>query len=136
KKLVQENNIPCIAAYGDLYSVDQLYPKTDYRQLFQMFPPDIWGIELALEEYAKNDRGYSKFAYLGDNTAVGAQGKRLVGDTLAKIGYHLSSAEQYNVGDVDMTAQLSRAAQGHPHVQLIWGIAGDTAHALESMKRL
>src|SRR5207253_1672507 len=52
KKLLQQYNMPAIAAYGDLASVDQLYPKTDYRQLFQMFPPDIWGIELALEEYS------------------------------------------------------------------------------------
>lgn len=136
KKLIQQFNIPAIAAYGDLFSVGQLWPQTDYRQLFQMFPPDVWGIELALEEYARRDRGYSKFAYLGDNTAVGAQGKRLIGETLAKLGLRLSSAEQYNVGDVDMTAQLSRAGQGRPHVQLVWGIAGDTAHALESLKRL
>ncbi|MCA1832544.1 MAG: ABC transporter substrate-binding protein [Actinomycetota bacterium] len=136
KKLAQQYNIPCIAAYGDLYSVDQLYPKTDYKQLFQMFPPDVWGIEIMLEEYATKDRGYKTFGYLGDNTAVGAQGKRLIGETLAKLGLHLSSAEQYNVGDVDMTAQLSRAAGGKPNVQLIWGIAGDTAHALESLQRL
>jgi branched-chain amino acid transport system substrate-binding protein len=136
KKLVQQFNIPCIAAYGDLYSVNQLFPQTDYRQLFQMFPPDIWGIEIALGEYAKLDRGYTKFAYLGDNTAVGAQGKRLCTDVIAKNGLQLVNAEQYNVGDVDMTAQLSRAQGGRPHVQLIWGIAGDTAHALESLKRL
>ncbi len=136
KKLIQQYNIPCIAAYGDLYSVDQLYPRTDYKQLFQMFPPDKWGIEIALEEYATQDRGYRTFGYLGDNTAVGAQGKRLVGETLSRLGLSLSSSEQYNVGDVDMTAQLSRAQARRPNVQLIWGIAGDTAHALESLKRL
>jgi branched-chain amino acid transport system substrate-binding protein len=136
KKLVQQFNIPCIAAYGDLYSVGQLYPQTDYRQLFQMFPPDVWGIELAIGEYAKQDRGYTSFAYLGDNTAVGAQGKRLCAETIAKNGLRLVSSEQYNVGDVDMTAQLSRAQSSKPNVQLVWGIAGDTAHALESLKRL
>jgi branched-chain amino acid transport system substrate-binding protein len=136
KRLLAQYNLPAIAAYGDLASVGQLYPKTDYRQLFQMFPPDSWGIELALEEYAIRDRGYSRFAYLGDNTAIGAQGKRLIGEVLARNGKRLLAAEQYNVGDVDMTAQLQRIRGTSCNCLLIWGIAGDTAHALESLKRL
>jgi branched-chain amino acid transport system substrate-binding protein len=136
KRLLQQYNLPAIAAYGDLASVGQLYPRTDYKQLFQMFPPDAWGIELILEEYAIRDRGYTRYAYLGDNTAIGAQGKRLIGETLARNGKRLLAAEQYNVGDVDMTAQLQRIRGTNCQVLLVWGIAGDTAHALESMKRL
>ena len=136
KKILQQYNLPAIAAYGDVASVGQLYPQTNYRQLFQMFPPDIWGIQLVVGEYALQDRGYSKFAYLGDNTAIGAQGKRLIGDELAKHGKHLLAAEQYNVGDVDMTAQLQRIKGTGCNCLLIWGIAGDTAHALESVQRL
>ncbi len=136
KKILQQVNLPAIAAYGDLYSVNQLYPRTDYRQLFQMFPPDVWGIELALEEYATRDRGYSRFAYLGDNTAIGAQGKRLIQEVLARQGKRLAAAEQYNVGDVDMTAQLQRIRGTNCNALLVWGIAGDTAHALENLKRL
>jgi branched-chain amino acid transport system substrate-binding protein len=136
KKLLQQFNIPAIAAYGDLYSVGQLWPKTDYRQLFQMFPPDSWGIELSLQEYATKDRGYKTFAYLGDNTAVGSQGKRLIGETLAGLGINLRAAEQYNVGDVDMSAQLTRIRGTKCQCLLVWGIAGDTAHALENLKRL
>ncbi|GAC1408689.1 MAG: hypothetical protein NVSMB57_00300 [Actinomycetota bacterium] len=136
KKILQQVNLPAIAAFGDLYSVDQLYPKTDYRQLFQMFPPDVWGIELSLEEYAMADRGYSKFAYLGDNTAIGAQGKRLISEVLGRHGKSLLAAEQYNVGDVDMTAQLQRIKGTGCNALLVWGIAGDTAHALENLKRL
>jgi branched-chain amino acid transport system substrate-binding protein len=136
KKLIQQFNLPAIAAYGDLFSVGQLWPKNDYRQLFQMFPPDSWGIELALQEYAIADRGYRRFAYLGDNTAIGSQGKRLIGETLAREGIDLLSAEQYNVGDVDMTAQLTRIRGTRCQCLLIWGIAGDTAHGLENLKRL
>jgi len=136
KKLLQQYNLPAIAAYGDIASVGQLYPQTNYRQMFQMFPPDIWGIDLIVNEYAIADRGYTKFAYLGDNTAIGAQGKRLIGETLAKSGHHLAAAEQYNVGDVDMTAQLQRLRGTGCNALMIWGIAGDTAHALESVKRL
>jgi branched-chain amino acid transport system substrate-binding protein len=136
KKILQQYNLPAIAAYGDVASVGALYPQTNYRQLFQMFPPDVWGIELAVGDYAQKDRGYTKFAYLGDNTAIGSQGKRLIGETLAKSGKRLLAAEQYNVGDVDMTAQLQRIRGTGCQCLLIWGIAGDTAHALESVKRL
>ncbi|MHB8513035.1 MAG: ABC transporter substrate-binding protein [Actinomycetota bacterium] len=136
KKILQQVNLPAIAAFGDLYSVDQLWPKTDYRQLFQMFPPDLWGIELSLEEYALVDRGYSRFAYLGDNTAVGAQGKRLITEVLARHGSSLLATEQYNVGDVDMTAQLQRIKATNCNALLVWGIAGDTAHALENLQSL
>lgn len=136
KKLLQQFNIPAIAAYGDLFSVKQLWPDADYRQLFQMFPPDSWGIELALQEYATRDRGYRRFAYLGDNTAIGSQGKRLIGETLDGLGLDLLGAEQYNVGDVDMSAQLARLRNTDSQALLIWGIAGDTAHALENLKRL
>lgn len=136
KKILQQENVPAIAAFGDLFSVNQLWPKTDYRQLFQMFPPDVWGIELALEEYAIRDRGYTRFAYLGDNTAIGAQGKRLIQEVLARQGKRLLAAEQYNVGDVDMTAQLQRIRNTNCNALLVWGIAGDTAHALENLKRL
>ncbi len=136
KKLLAQYNLPAIAAYGDLASVGQLYPKNNYRQLFQMFPPDQWGIEVMINEYCLADRGYTKFAYLGDNTAIGAQGKRLIGETLAKTGKRLLAAEQYNVGDVDMTAQLQRIKGTGCNALMVWGIAGDTAHALESVKRL
>ena len=136
KKILQQYNLPAIAAYGDVASVGQLYPQTNYRQLFQMFPPDVWGIQLVVGEYGLQDRGYTKFAYLGDNTAIGAQGKRLIGEELAKHGKHLLAAEQYNVGDVDMTAQLQRIKGTGCQCLLIWGIAGDTAHALESVQRL
>jgi branched-chain amino acid transport system substrate-binding protein len=136
KKILQQYNLPAIAAYGDIASVNQLYPQTNYRQLFQMFPPDVWGIELIVGDYALKDRGYSKFAYLGDNTAIGSQGKRLIGEVLAKNGNRLLASEQYNVGDVDMTAQLQRLRGTGCQCLLIWGIAGDTAHALESVKRL
>ncbi|HVE76774.1 MAG TPA: ABC transporter substrate-binding protein, partial [Actinomycetota bacterium] len=135
KQLVQQHNIPTIATYSDLYSAGQLFPDSDYPQVFQIFPPDIWSAEV-LADYAVNDRGYDRFGYIGDATALGKQGRDQMDKALSKHGKRLLRAEQYNVGDVDMTAQLVRIQQTGCQCLVIWGLAGDTAHALQNVKKL
>lgn len=135
KKLVQQYNIPAIACYSDLFSTGNLYPDSDYRQVFQIFPPDIWATEV-LADYAIDDRGYSRFAFIGDNTAIGNQGRRMVELALAARGHDLATAEQYNVGDTDMTAQMLRIRSTGCHAVYLWGLAGDTAHGLQNIEAL
>jgi branched-chain amino acid transport system substrate-binding protein len=135
KKLVQQYNIPAIACYSDLYSTDNLFPRSDYRQVFQIFPPDAWATEV-LADYAISDRGYARFAYIGDNTAIGNQGRRMVERALAQRGGSLATAEQYNVGDTDMTAQMLRIRSTGCHALFLWGLAGDTAHGLQNIEAL
>lgn len=135
KQLVQQHNIPTIATYSDLYSAGQLSPQSDYEQVFQIFPPDIWSAEV-LADYAVKDRGYDRFAYIGDATALGKQGRDQMAKALGAHGKKLLRAEQYNVGDVDMTAQLVRIRETGCQCLVIWGLAGDTAHALQNLKKL
>lgn len=135
KQLVQQHNIPTIATFSDLFSAGQLFPQSDYEQVFQIFPPDIWAAEV-LAEYGVKDRGYDRWAYIGDATALGKQGRDQIDKALAKDGKKLLRAEQYNVGDVDMTAQLVRIQQTGCQALVIWGLAGDTAHALQNLKKL
>ena len=135
KQLVQQHNVPTIATYSDLYSAGQLFPDSDYSQVFQIFPPDIWSAEV-LSDYGVNDRGYDRFAYIGDATALGKQGRDQIAKALAARGKKLLRAEQYNVGDVDMTAQLVRIRESGCQCLVIWGLAGDTAHALQNLKKL
>lgn len=135
KQIVQQHNIPVIATYSDLYSAGQLFPDSDYEQVFQIFPPDIWSAEV-LADYGVSDRGYDRFAYIGDATALGKQGRDQIAKALGARGKRLLRAEQYNVGDVDMTAQLVRIRETGCQCLVIWGLAGDTAHALQNLKKL
>lgn len=135
KQIVQQHNIPTIATFSDLYSAGQLFPDSDYSQVFQIFPPDIWSAEI-LADYGVNDRGYDRFAYIGDATALGKQGLDQMRKALGKHGKSVLRAEQYNVGDVDMTAQLVRIRETGCQCLVIWGLAGDTAHALQNLKKL
>ena len=43
--------MPAIACYSDIFSTGNLYPQSDYRQVFQIFPPDVWATEV-LADYA------------------------------------------------------------------------------------
>jgi branched-chain amino acid transport system substrate-binding protein len=135
KKLVQQYNLPAIACYSDLMSTGNLFPDSDYRQVFQIFPPDTWATEV-LADYAIGDRGYSRFAYIGDNTAIGNQGRRMVERALGARGAGLATAEQYNVGDTDMTAQMLRIRGTGCHALFLWGLAGDTAHGLQNIEAI
>jgi branched-chain amino acid transport system substrate-binding protein len=135
KRLIQQSNMPAIACYSDIFSTGNLYPQSDYRQVFQIFPPDVWATEV-LADYAIGDRGYSKFAFIGDNTNIGNQGKAQVQKALADRGASLAAAEQYNVGDTDMTAQMLRVKGTNCHALFLWGLAGDTAHGLQNIDAL
>jgi branched-chain amino acid transport system substrate-binding protein len=135
KKVVQQYNLPAIACYSDLFSTNSLYPQSDYKQCFQIFPPDIWACDV-LADYAIQDRGYSQFAFIGDNTAIGNQGKRMVEQALGSRGAWLATAEQYNVGDTDMTAQMLRIRSTGCHGLFLWGLAGDTAHGLQNIEAI
>jgi branched-chain amino acid transport system substrate-binding protein len=135
KKAVQQYNLPAIACYSDLYSTNSLFPESDYRQVFQIFPPDIWATQV-LADYAIDDRGYSQFAFIGDNTAIGNQGRRMVEQALGQRGAGLATAEQYNVGDTDMTAQMLRIKGTGCNALFLWGLAGDTAHGLQNIEAI
>lgn len=135
KRLVQQFNLPSIACYSDLFSTGNLFPDSDYEQVFQIFPPDIWATEV-LADYAIEDRGFTKFAFVGDNTAVGNQGRRMVEKALGDRGFGLLTGEQYNIGDTDMTAQMLRVRGTGCHALFLWGLAGDTAHGLQNIEAL
>jgi branched-chain amino acid transport system substrate-binding protein len=135
KRLVQQSNMPAVACYSDIFSTGNLYPQSDYRQVFQIFPPDVWATEV-LADYAIQDRGYSKFAFIGDNTNIGNQGRTQVAKALADRGASLAASEQYNVGDTDMTAQMLRIKGTDCDALFLWGLAGDTAHGLQNIEAL
>ncbi|MEX2459386.1 MAG: ABC transporter substrate-binding protein [Actinomycetota bacterium] len=135
KRLIQQSNMPAIACYSDIFSTGNLYPQSDYKQVFQIFPPDVWATEV-LADYAISDRGYSSFAFIGDNTNIGNQGRAQVAKALSERGATLAASEQYNVGDTDMTAQMLRIRGTGCEALFLWGLAGDTAHGLQNIEAL
>mgnify|MGYP005809597049 CR=1 FL=1 len=81
-------------------------------------------------------RGFKKPAILADSTNYGQLGREDLEKTLAKKGVKPVAVEKYNIGDVDMTAQLLRAKQAGADVVLTYGIGPELAQIANGMQKL
>ncbi|MDE2228541.1 MAG: ABC transporter substrate-binding protein [Alphaproteobacteria bacterium] len=72
-------------------------------------------------------RGYRKVSILADTTAYGQVGRHDLIQALAAQGIAPVSNEKFNIGDTDMTAQLTRARKAGVDVVLTYGIGPELA---------
>jgi branched-chain amino acid transport system substrate-binding protein len=81
-------------------------------------------------------RGFKKPAILADSTNYGQLGREDLEKVLDKKGMKPVAVEKYNIGDVDMTAQLLRAKQAGADVVLTYGIGPELAQIANGMQKL
>jgi branched-chain amino acid transport system substrate-binding protein len=81
-------------------------------------------------------RGFKKPAILADSTNYGQLGREDLEKVLEKKSVKPVSVEKYNIGDVDMTAQLLRAKQAGADVVLTYGIGPELAQIANGMQKL
>lgn len=81
-------------------------------------------------------RGFKKPAILADSTNYGQLGREDLEKVLAKKNLKPAVVEKYNIGDVDMTAQLLRAKQAGADVVLTYGIGPELAQIANGMQKL
>ena len=81
-------------------------------------------------------RGLKKPAILADSTNYGQLGREDLEKVLAAKSVKPVSVEKYNIGDVDMTAQLLRAKQAGADVVLTYGIGPELAQIANGMQKL
>jgi branched-chain amino acid transport system substrate-binding protein len=81
-------------------------------------------------------RGFKKPAILADSTNYGQLGREDLEKVLASKSVKPVSVEKYNIGDVDMTAQLLRAKQAGADVVLTYGIGPELAQIANGMQKL
>jgi branched-chain amino acid transport system substrate-binding protein len=87
-------------------------------------------------EEAITRRGFKKPAILADSTNYGQLGREDLEKVLEKKGVKPVVVEKYNIGDVDMTAQLLRAKQAGADVVLTYGIGPELAQIANGMQKL
>jgi branched-chain amino acid transport system substrate-binding protein len=87
-------------------------------------------------EEAITRRGFKKPAILADSTNYGQLGREDLEKVLDKKGVKPVVVEKYNIGDVDMTAQLLRAKQAGADVVLTYGIGPELAQIANGMQKL
>jgi len=81
-------------------------------------------------------RGFKKPAILADSTNYGQLGREDLEKVLDKKSMKPVVVEKYNIGDVDMTAQLLRAKQAGADVVLTYGIGPELAQIANGMQKL
>jgi branched-chain amino acid transport system substrate-binding protein len=81
-------------------------------------------------------RGFKKPAILADSTNYGQLGRADLEKVLEKKTLKPVAVEKYNIGDVDMTAQLLRAKQAGADVVLTYGIGPELAQIANGMQKL
>jgi branched-chain amino acid transport system substrate-binding protein len=81
-------------------------------------------------------RGFKKPAILADSTNYGQLGRKDLETALAAKGVKPVTEEKFNIGDVDMTAQLLKAKEAGADVVLTYGIGPELAQIANGMTKL
>ncbi len=89
-----------------------------------------------IEEEAVDKRHFTKVAIFADSTNYGQLGREDLEKALAKKGMKPVAEEKFNIGDVDMTAQLLRAKGAGAQAILTYGIGPELAHIANDMAKL
>ncbi len=89
-----------------------------------------------IEEEAVDKRHFTKVAIFADSTNYGQLGREDLEKALAKKGMKPVAEEKFNIGDVDMTAQLLRAKGAGAQAVLTYGIGPELAHIANDMAKL
>jgi branched-chain amino acid transport system substrate-binding protein len=87
-------------------------------------------------EEAIGKRGFKKPAILADSTNYGQLGRQDLEKALALKGVKPVTEEKFNIGDVDMTAQLLKAKEAGADVVLTYGIGPELAQIANGMTKL
>src|SRR4051794_18937983 len=131
---IKTDNMPVIAVYNDLFSLNQLYPQGPERSMFQIVIPDVMAID-AQVNYAHSDRGYNKISFMYDTLTAPYQ-KAFFDAAVKKYGINVTSQETFQLNDSDFSPQLQRMKGKGIESIIIWGLVGDTANIVKGIDRL
>ncbi|GAA0779989.1 ABC transporter substrate-binding protein [Castellaniella ginsengisoli] len=136
-RFYQNASIPAIVnvATGSVVTQQFLPPKYEHNYVFRMSAADnIQAPMIAAEAVTK--RGFKKVAIMADSTNYGQLGREDMEKALEKLGVKPVVVEKFNIGDVDMTAQLLRAKEAGAEALLTYGIGPELAQLANGMAKL
>jgi branched-chain amino acid transport system substrate-binding protein len=137
QRFYQQAKIPVInnVATGSIVTQQFLPPQFADNYIFRSSANDSIQAEMIAEE-AVDKRGFKKVAIFADSTNYGQLGREDLEKALARRGLTAVTEEKFNIGDVDMTAQLLRAKQAGAQAILTYGIGPELAHIANGMTTL
>lgn len=136
-RFYQQAQIPVIVnvSTGTLVSRQFEQPKYEHNYVFRTSAADnIQAPMIAAEAVTK--RGFKKVAIMADSTNYGQLGRKDMEKALDKLGVKPVAEEKFNIGDVDMTAQLLRAKEAGAEALLTYAIGPELAQLANGMAKL
>jgi len=135
QRFYQQAKIPVMNNVATGSIVTKQFANQPENYVFRNSANDTIQSAMIVDE-AITRRGFKKPAILADSTNYGQLGREDLEKVLDKKGVKPVAVEKYNIGDVDMTAQLLRAKQAGADVVLTYGIGPELAQIANGMQKL
>ena len=136
-RFYEEAEIPVFdnVATGTAVTKQFLPPDYENNYVFRNAANDSIQAGMIVEQ-AVEKQHLSKFAILADSTNYGQLGRQDLEAALAKKNLKPVTEEKFNIGDVDMTAQLLKAKSAGADSVLTYGIGPELAQIANGMAKL
>ncbi|SHI01886.1 ABC transporter substrate-binding protein [Pollutimonas bauzanensis] len=137
QRFYQTAEIPVMnnVATGSVLSHQFEPPKYEHNYVFRLAAHDSIQAPMIAEE-AVSKLGFKKVAIMADSTNYGQLGRKDLETALKAKGVIPVAVEKFNIGDVDMTAQLLRAKEAGAQALLTYGIGPELAQLANGMAKL
>ncbi len=135
ERFFQDAKIPVMNNVATGTIVTHQFDDQPENYVFRNAAPDVIQSPMIVEE-AVVRRGFKKVAILADSTNYGQLGRQDLEKALAAKGIKPVAEEKFNIGDVDMTAQLLKAKEAGAQVVLTYGIGPELAQIANGMTKL
>jgi len=134
QRFYQQAKIPVMnnVATGSL--VTHQFDNQPENYVFRNAANDSIQAPMIVEEVVR--RGFKKVAILADSTNYGQLGQKDLVAALEKKGMTAVANEKFNIGDVDMTAQLLKAKAAGADAVLTYGIGPELAQIANGMTKI
>ena len=137
QRFYQQAHIPMITsvATGTVITRQFLPPQYPDNYIFRVSAPDSIQAAMIVEE-AVVRRRLRKLAILHDSTNYGQLGREDLERALERHSLKPVAIERFNIRDVDMTPQLTRARASGAEAILTYGLGPELAHLANGMVRI
>ena len=136
-RFYQEAEIPVFdnVATGSAVTKQFLPPDYENNYVFRNAANDTIQSAMIVDQ-AIDKQHFTKPAIMADSTNYGQLGRQDLEAALAKKGIKPVAEEKFNIGDVDMTAQLLKAKSAGADSVLTYGIGPELAQIANGMAKL
>ncbi len=137
QRFYQQAHVPMITsvATGSIVTKQFLPPQYPDNYIFRVSAPDTLQAAMIVEEAVVRQR-LRRLAIFHDSTNYGQLGREDLERALERHGIKAVTIERFNIRDVDMTPQLTRARAAGAEGILTYGLGPELAHMANGMVRL